>query len=154
MGSPPRSQVLSHVDTCGTLMSVLYSWYCSSGTTHRVDPLNFSPTRTKMACETSLYIWSYIWASLVAQWYRICLQCRSCGRRRFDPWVGKIPQRRAWQSTPVFLPGESHGQRSLAGYTVHRLTKSQSWLKWLSMHTQFYIYYKAYVLYIRLMYYI
>ena len=31
-------------------------------------------------------------------------------------WVGKIPWRRAWQPTPVFLPGESHGQRSLAGY--------------------------------------
>ena len=35
----------------------------------------------------------------------------------FDPWVGKIPWRRAWQPTPVFLPGESHGQRSLVGYS-------------------------------------
>ena len=35
----------------------------------------------------------------------------------FDPWVGKVPWRRKWQHTPVFLPGESHGQRSLAGYT-------------------------------------
>ena len=34
----------------------------------------------------------------------------------FNPWVGKIPWRRAWQPTPVFLPGESHGQRSLVGY--------------------------------------
>ena len=34
---------------------------------------------------------------------------------RFNPWVGKIPWRRAWQPTPVFLPGKSHGQRSLAG---------------------------------------
>ena len=34
---------------------------------------------------------------------------------RFDPWVGKIPWRRSWQPTPGFLPGESHGQRSLAG---------------------------------------
>ena len=44
----------------------------------------------------------------------------SVGRRkrhRFDPWVGKIPWRRAWESTPVFLPGESHGLRSLAGYS-------------------------------------
>ena len=31
------------------------------------------------------------------------------------PWVGKIPQRRAWQPTPIFLPGEFHGQRSLVG---------------------------------------
>ena len=36
-------------------------------------------------------------------------------RRGFDPWVGKIPYKRAWQPTLVFLPGESHGQRSLAG---------------------------------------
>ena len=41
-------------------------------------------------------------------------QCRRCG---FDPWVGKIPWRRKWQPTPVFLPGEFHGQRSLAGYS-------------------------------------
>ena len=43
-------------------------------------------------------------------------QCRSHKRCRSDPWVGKIPCRRAWQPTPVFLPGESHGQRSLAVY--------------------------------------
>ena len=34
----------------------------------------------------------------------------------FNPWVGKIPWRRDWQPTPVFLPGEFHGQGSLAGY--------------------------------------
>ena len=38
-------------------------------------------------------------------------------RLKFDPWVGKIPWRRAWQPTPVFLPGESHRQRSLTGYS-------------------------------------
>ena len=36
-----------------------------------------------------------------------------CG---FDPWIQKIPWRRKWQPTPVFLPGESHGRRSLGGY--------------------------------------
>ena len=34
------------------------------------------------------------------------------------PWVRKIPWRRKWQHSPVFLPGESHGQRSLAGYSA------------------------------------
>ena len=38
-------------------------------------------------------------------------------RRGFDPWVGKIPWRREWQPTPVFLPGESHEERSLADYS-------------------------------------
>ena len=36
-------------------------------------------------------------------------------RHGFDPWVGKILRRRAWQPTPIFLSGESHGQRNLAG---------------------------------------
>jgi len=39
-----------------------------------------------------------------------------CKRPEFDPWVGKNPWRRAQKPTPVFLPGESHGQRSLVGY--------------------------------------
>ena len=43
-------------------------------------------------------------------------QRRRCKRHGFDPWVGKISWRRAWPPTPVFLPGESHGQRSLVGY--------------------------------------
>ena len=38
-------------------------------------------------------------------------------RCRFNPWVGKFLWKRAWQPTLVFLPGESHGQRSLAGYS-------------------------------------
>ena len=38
-------------------------------------------------------------------------------RHRFDPWVGKIPWSRKWQPAPVFLPGKSHGQRSLVGYS-------------------------------------
>ena len=40
-----------------------------------------------------------------------------CGRPGFDPWVGKIPWRRNWQPTPVLLPGESHGGRSLVNYS-------------------------------------
>ena len=51
------------------------------------------------------------------RWYsdkEFACQCRRC---IFDPWVGKIPWRRAWQPTPVLLPGESHRQRSLAGYS-------------------------------------
>ena len=44
-------------------------------------------------------------------------QCRRLKRGRFNPWVGKLPWRRAWQLTPVFLPGVFHGQRNLAGYS-------------------------------------
>ena len=54
----------------------------------------------------------------------------------FNPWVGKFPWRRKWQPTPVFLPGECHGLRSLAGYSpwghreldmTERLTFSLQW---------------------------
>ena len=44
----------------------------------------------------------------------------------FHPWVRKVHWGRRWQPTPVFLPGKSHGQRSLAGYIVHRVAKSQT----------------------------
>ena len=45
-------------------------------------------------------------------------------RPGFNPWVGKISQRRKWLPTPVFLPGKSHGQRSLVGYSPwgHKVT--------------------------------
>ena len=56
---------------------------------------------------------TYLWASQVVQLIRTSCQCNRC---RFDPWVGKIPWRRAWQPTPVFLPGEFFGRRSLVDY--------------------------------------
>ena len=47
----------------------------------------------------------------------IC-QGRRGKNHRFEPWVRKIPMRRKWQPTPVFLPGESHEQRSLELYSL------------------------------------
>ena len=61
-------------------------------------------------------------ASLVAQ----MVKNLQCGRPGFDPWVWKIPWRRKWQPTPVFLPGESHGPRSLVQATVPGVVKSQT----------------------------
>ena len=66
--------------------------------------------------ENQSCLWERCWVWLpwwLRQW-RICPECR---RHGFNPWVGKIPWRKAWQPTPVFLPGEFHGQRSLAGYS-------------------------------------
>ena len=65
----------------------------------------------------------------------------NAGNPGFNPWVRKIPWRRKWQPTPVFLPGESHGQRSLAGYSPwgpkrvqHNLaTKQQQGIIWYSI---------------------
>ena len=68
------------------------------------------------------------WSNLAAAaaWVVMALPGRASGKEsayhyrrrkrcRFDPWVGKIPWRRKWQPTPVFLPGELHGQKSQGG---------------------------------------
>ena len=68
--------------------------------------------------------------NLILSWgagWRIRLRCR---RHRFDPWVGKTPWRREWYSTPIFLPGEFHGQSSLEGYSPRGCKESDTtwWL--------------------------
>ena len=55
---------------------------------------------------------------------------RRCRIRGFSPWVGKSPQRRKWQPTPVFLPGKSHGRRSLVGHSLRGCKEH------LSMHNE------------------
>ena len=59
-------------------------------------------------------------------------QCRRHLRCGFNSWVEKMPWSRKWQVTPVFLPGKSHRQKSLAGYIVHGVSKSRTRL---SAHT-------------------
>ena len=71
------------------------------------------------------------WEEVFVQCYYFCplpwwlsgkepsCQCRRHRRRKFDPWVGKIPCRKKWQPTPVFLPGESHAQRNLMDYSPY-----------------------------------
>ena len=66
--------------------------------------------------------------------------CQSRRCQSFSPLVGKIPWMRSWQPTPVFWPGKSHWQRSLAGYIVHGVAKSQTRL---STHT-----YKGFLLFL------
>ena len=76
----------------------------------------YSPLNTH-AQDTELW-WSNIPRAQMALMVKnLSANARRCKRWRFNPWVGKIPWRRARQPTPVFLPGESHGQRSLAGYS-------------------------------------
>ena len=58
-----------------------------------------------------------IWSSLdgLPRW--LSGKETKCRRCRLDPWVRKVPWRREWEPTPVFLLGEFHGQRSLVGYS-------------------------------------
>ena len=64
-------------------------------------------------------------ASLMPQVVKNPLQSGTPG---FNPWVRKICWRKAWQPTPVFLPGEAHGQRNLAGYRVWQESDVTEWL--------------------------
>ena len=85
----------------------------------------------------------------VAQCSRICPQDR---RHRFDPWVGRTPWRKKWQPAPGFLPGKSHGQSSLVGYSpwgfedldpteqTHTHTYIHSLSIYLSTYLSIYIY--------------
>ena len=52
----------------------------------------------------------------LTRWHSGMESACQCRKRRFDPWLRKIPWRRKWQPTPVFLPGKLHGQGSLVGY--------------------------------------
>ena len=59
-----------------------------------------------------------------------------CKRHRFDPWVGKIPWRRKWWPTLAFLPGKSHRERSLVGYSPWGCKESDTDLATEHAHTK------------------
>ena len=73
-----------------------------------------------------------IWASQVIQWWRIHCQWGRCKRLGLHSCVGKIPWRRKWKPTPVFLPGKFHGERSLAGYSPcgHKVLDTDAGKDW------------------------
>ena len=84
-------------------------------------------------------IYTYIY--LLYIWSHMDFPCGSDGKEfacigedpDFDPCVGKIPWRREWQPTPVFLPGKSHGQRILVGYSPWSRQESDM-TEWLTPH--------------------
>ena len=61
-------------------------------------------------------------------------QCRSCG---FNSWVGKIPWMRKRQPSPVFLPGKSHGQRNMVGYSPWSSRVRHNWAGVQKFHDKF-----------------
>ena len=63
----------------------------------------------------------------ISMWLSCKESACQCRRRGLDPWVGNIPWRRKWQPPPVFLPGKSHGQGNLVGYS-HGVGKSRTQL--------------------------
>ena len=74
-------------------------------------------------------------------------QCRRCKGYGFDPCFWKIPWRRKWRPTPVFLPGQFHAQRSLVGYSPRGRRKSLTRLSahtlWLATLWSFWMFFKV-----------
>ena len=70
--------------------------------------------------ETNIHLLKCYLHFCLPKWHsgkELTWQCRRCRRCGFHPWVGKIPCKKKWQPTPVFLLGKSHGQRSLVGHS-------------------------------------
>ena len=65
-------------------------------------------------------------------------QCRRHSRCGFNPWLGKMPWRRKWQPIPVFLPGESHGQRNLEAYSPWDYKESDTTERLSTQHAGIY----------------
>ena len=116
-GLPDCKQILyclSHQGSPSILEWVAYPFTAGSS-----QPRNW----TRVACIWSGFftIWICVCVFALSRWFSGKESAntgrRSLRRRQFDPWVGKIPPSREWLSTPVFLPGKSHGKRSLAGYS-------------------------------------
>ena len=89
-------------------------------------------------------------ASLMLSKWRVCLQCRRHRRHGFSPWIVMIPWSEIWQPTPVFLPEESHGQRSPIGYSSwgHKevdMTKHARACAYMHTHTYTYIHIYIYI---------
>ena len=86
----------------------------------------------KRICHSTIYSWNL----LVNEWswgLFISLSCSATWHNTIYPFY--FEQLKYWQPTPVFLPGESHGQ--LAGYSPQGCTVRHDWLKWLSTHARF-----------------
>ena len=65
-----------------------------------------------------MHMLDYILNAVPILYKKFTCNAGDTGDAGFNPWLKKIPWKRKWQHTPVFLPGKSHGQRSLAGYSI------------------------------------
>ena len=115
------SNIITEELTAAKLRSVVnlprrYSWYLPTETMLEIRGF-------MVEGEPLLYVLCMFGFPCGASDKEPACQCRRCKRCTFDPWVEKIPWRRKWQPTPVFLPGKSHGQRSLVGSSPQGFTE-------------------------------
>ena len=94
------------------LVSASFIWIAlKKGYTVRYHPKYWQWQRA------NLKITGLIFSAGLPWWLKHLRIHQQCRRPGFNPWVGKFPWRRDWLPTPIFLPGEFHGQRSLVGYS-------------------------------------
>ena len=135
MSFADSTQVVSTI--ASTFFSTAYS--CDDGLSLYTQPqahIAIDWMQKQMGQYSSLLL-VILYRDWLPQWLsrqRICLQHKRYRRRGFNPWVRKIPWRRKWQPTSVFLPGKSHGQRSLVGYSPWGCKESDITER-LSLHT-------------------
>ena len=103
--------------------------------------LNFPPSQVAFLIVNSVWVLT-IYTRGFPSWLSGKESACQCRRWGFNLWVGKIPWRRKWELTPVFLPGKFHGQRSLVGYSPwgprighNWTTKQQQCIPWASLGT-------------------
>ena len=77
-------------------------------------PAHFLIQRAVSVASVPLFKFPILSALCFSHYSQMVKGCLECGRHGFNPWVRKIPWRKEWQPTPVFLPREFHEQRSLA----------------------------------------
>ena len=119
LSSPPAliwmSPKLHQVEGCPSLLST--SWGKEVMLRHPMDHTPSLSPRVRVLTGKNMN-WNELTLSCWLPWWlsgkEPACPCRRCW---FNHWVGKILWRKKWQPTPVFFPGESHGQRSLVGYS-------------------------------------
>ena len=121
-GSDGKASAYNVAQTVKRLLTMRETWVQSLGQEDLLEK--------EMATHSSILAWKIPWTvepgrlqSMGPQrvghdWVASLSLSLQCGRPGFDPWVGKILWRQKWQPTPVLLPGKSHGQRSLVGYST------------------------------------
>ena len=127
--SPPRNWI--NVCLCVIIIITIFSHI------HRWFPWLTVVTKHLLWYWFSIYLLPTLCLDGLPRWYngkQNTCQCRRRKRFRFNPWVGKIPWRRKWQPTLVFLPGKFHGHRGLLGYSPW-VRKELDTTEQLSAHT-------------------
>ena len=130
----PQASSIVHRTWTGNSFHTWYYTWCFNAILPNLSTLSLSHRVHK----TVLYfisIFKWVYRTQVEKYIRgsdgkICLQC---GRSWLDPTIRKIHWRRKWQLTPVFLPGEFHGERSLTVYSSSGY-KELYMSEWLSLH--------------------